>query len=539
MGDAKNLPDALDTFCTVVIDGVQRARTPTSYKTDAPSFAQEYGMDLDGYAEELVIHLKSQKSSKSSDTIASIVKKIHTIGNQTQDEWYPLIAPDGKNVGSIRMRIQYTEVTVLPDQSYDDLFFTLVKDKMQITKMFASVASKDAKLVADSFVKGFEMRKIATHFVKEIISAEIESTPDVNIIFRGNSVATKALDSYMRLVGLPYMAKIIKPIVSEIYLGKKSCEMDAPHRCKEASVPAHAQNLKNYVRRLLEAISTSFKFCPASFRNIFTHIQQTVREKFGDDGVSIYTAPSGFIFLRFFCPAILNPFLFDLAKEHPSEKVNRDFTLIAKTLQNIANLVTFGKKEPYMECLNPFIEENMPLFKQFIDELCSPPTQPIDEIPSKTVINFGREMARIHAHVIDYLPEMRTKFGEDNELVLELSRVIDELNEELNGNGKSTELQPSIQYQTQLYVNQPQVVGGVAPKRTVVSPNRSPTLSPRRMEQPSDQPQSQLQSLQSPPSPENPVQEVLEQEAPKKKRLSRSELQFQPLVVPDSRKHWQ
>jgi hypothetical protein len=42
-------------------------------------------------------------------------------------------------------------------------------------------------------------------------------------------------------------------------------------------------------------------------------------------------------------------------------------TLIAKTLQNLANLVTFGQKEPFMADMNPFIEQRIPDMRRFLE----------------------------------------------------------------------------------------------------------------------------------------------------------------------------
>jgi Ras GTPase-activating protein 3 len=48
-----------------------------------------------------------------------------------------------------------------------------------------------------------------------------------------------------------------------------------------------------------------------------------------------YTAVTGFFFLRFVCPALLNPVLFGLVSEQPSSSVQRDLMLIAKTIQSL------------------------------------------------------------------------------------------------------------------------------------------------------------------------------------------------------------
>lgn len=78
---------------------------------------------------------------------------------------------------------------------------------------------------------------------------------------------------------------------------------------------------------------------------------------------------SGFIFLRLLCPAILNPRHFNLIAETPSHNASRSLIMVAKCLQNLANLVEFGGKEPYMEVVNPFILKNKERMVYYLDQL--------------------------------------------------------------------------------------------------------------------------------------------------------------------------
>jgi hypothetical protein len=86
-----------------------------------------------------------------------------------------------------------------------------------------------------------------------------------------------------------------------------------------------------------------------------------------------YSSVSGFLFLRFFCPAILNPKLFGLLKDHPRPRAQRTLTLIAKALQGLANMTTFGNKEPWMEPMNKFLVGHRSDFKEFVDSICAIP----------------------------------------------------------------------------------------------------------------------------------------------------------------------
>jgi len=140
----------------------------------------------------------------------------------------------------------------------------------------------------------------------------------------------------------------------------------------------------------------------------------------------------GSFFCDFFCPAILGPKLFDLCEEHPPANIARDLTLIAKTLQNLSNLVGFGKKEPYMKDVNPYIEERIPQMKEFIQKVCSIPIDPIDEVPSAmNALGFGREMARVHGHLVAGLKDIKEKFGAETPAVIKLARLLNTLNEDL------------------------------------------------------------------------------------------------------------
>ena len=70
--------------------------------------------------------------------------------------------------------------------------------------------------------------------------------------------------------------------------------------------------------------------------------------------------------------------------------------MIAKCLQNLANLVEFGGKEPYMEVVNPFILKNKERMVVFLDHLSSVRDKPYpDEDRVKVSSDRGRHSSRL------------------------------------------------------------------------------------------------------------------------------------------------
>lgn len=70
-----------------------------------------------------------------------------------------------------------------------------------------------------------------------------------------------------------------------------------------------------------------------------------------------------------------------MSLENPRPRAQRTLTLIAKSLQGLANLSTFGAKEAWMEPMNKFLQASRPDFKTFVDRICSVPS----ERPSQAV----------------------------------------------------------------------------------------------------------------------------------------------------------
>lgn len=100
------------------------------------------------------------------------------------------------------------------------------------------------------------------------------------------------------------------------------------------------------------------------FRALCHQLWEIVEDRFPD---SRHSAVGSFIFLRFFCPAIVSPEAIDLAISAESREVRRALLLITKVIQNLANNVKF--KESHMQILNTFLAENIKQVTRFLSDV--------------------------------------------------------------------------------------------------------------------------------------------------------------------------
>jgi len=302
------------------------------------------------------------------------------------------------DLGDIRLVLKYTEETVLPDFEYRELLDLLMEDNLDVIRALGSVTTEKED-VGRCLSHIFEYKGKAEELIICLTCNEVDQQDDPDVLFRANSLATKAFDYYLKLVGLPYLHNTLEDVIKEVYTTKKPCELDPTRVEKTDDLSKHFVNLRAFADEICGRIFNSVEMCPHKIRRICHALQQKVIKRYPEEQIETvkYTSISGFLFLRFFCPAILGPKLFDLMKDHPDMKTSRILTLLAKTLQNLSNLCEFGYKEAYMTDMNALILERTNDFRNFIDIICTLPDPPRRE--QSPEINYGREMATIHRHL--------------------------------------------------------------------------------------------------------------------------------------------
>ncbi|XP_029155667.1 ras GTPase-activating protein 3 isoform X2 [Nylanderia fulva] len=284
------------------------------------------------------------------------------------------------SLGSLRLKIHYTADHVFPSEMYDKLR-SLLLQSVKVQPITSSAVYILGEIVASKMEAAQPLVRVLVHHgqlvsvMRALASHEISKLTDPTTIFRGNTLVSKMMDEGMRLAGLHYLHSTLRPAMEQVFLDKKQCEID-PTRVKDSNtIQTNLENLKEYVERIFTAITTSGVRCPPLMCEMFWCLRELAATHFPKNKEVRYSVISGFIFLRFFAPAILGPRLFDITTEQIDSQTNRTLTLISKTIQSLGNLVSCRGgagsvcKEEYMECVYRefYTDRHIQAVKQFLE----------------------------------------------------------------------------------------------------------------------------------------------------------------------------
>ncbi|KJE97244.1 hypothetical protein, variant 1 [Capsaspora owczarzaki ATCC 30864] len=404
--EAKKLSKSGDLYCLVRLDSELQARTQTRKDTNAPFWSEEFFFDevpaSVGNLEIVIMNSKRDLGSafgfNPKDTEVGVVSvPISSLSSDSVFEDWINVFTEASSIGfeaSLRARIKFSDQLIKPLASYQPML-DLLDEPTFITSLSTVIPAADRENLARTLIQIAHGSDRVQQFIVRLIKDEIASTDDPNIIFRGNSLATKTIDQFMKLVGMKYLHNTLSSVIKSIYDSKTAAEVDPTRVSNPNDLKQNWRRLLVFMNHTWDAILHSLDSCPMALRAVFRAITTFTNNKFGADSVSQYTAVSGFFFLRFMCPAILNPKLFDMMPTHPEEHTARTLTLIAKTLQNLGNLVEFGAKEPFMVDMNEFIAANLDKMKQCITMISLVPSgvEPKADLGS---VDLARHAAVLH-----------------------------------------------------------------------------------------------------------------------------------------------
>ncbi|KAG5280746.1 hypothetical protein AALO_G00063550 [Alosa alosa] len=401
-------------YCNIYLNSVQVAKTHHR-EGQNPVFTEEFIFDdLSSEINRFEISLSNKtKKSKESDILFMRCQLNRLQRGQMIDEWFPLsshIPLKGIEPGSLRVRARYSMEKIMPEEEYSEFKELILQKDFHVIYALAHVCGQDRSLLASILLRIFRHERAEAPLLRTLNDREISMEDEATTLFRATTLASTLMEQYMKATATPFVHHALKDTILRIMESKQSCELNPSKLEKNEDVSLNLAQLLNILSELVEKIFMAAEILPPTLRYIYGCLQKSVQQKWPTNTTMRTRVVSGFVFLRLICPAILNPRLFNIIADPPSATAVRTLTLVAKSVQNLANLVEFGAKEPYMEGVNPFIKNNKHRMIMFLDELGNVPDLP--DVTEHFRTDLSRDLAALHEICATHSDELRTRSNE-------------------------------------------------------------------------------------------------------------------------------
>ena len=274
------------------------------------------------------------------------------------EKWWPVVNMHNQRVGEVLIKTRIDEGVILMQRDYQPLNELLHRFTNGLTLQIAQMVPSELKRVSDCLLNIFQVSGKVSDWISALVEEEIDgihketpisklrysrrvgsdashdalgtgsahtdrelivrdlnknATLEANLLFRGNTLLTKSLDTHMRRVGREYLEESLGAKIREINEKEPDCEVDPSRVPNPQQIDANWKRLLTITQEVWKSIIAAKPRCPIELRVIFRHIRACAEDRYGDFLRSVcYSSVSGFLFLRFFCPAVLNPKLFGL-----------------------------------------------------------------------------------------------------------------------------------------------------------------------------------------------------------------------------------
>uniref|UniRef100_A0A8C6YDV9 Uncharacterized protein n=1 Tax=Naja naja TaxID=35670 RepID=A0A8C6YDV9_NAJNA len=218
--EARHLSPRKHYHCEIQLDGVLYARTTAKQASPIGTLFWGEHFDLKTLppAVELQVCLVQEEEGlwpkESPISSMSVPLKELAAMHQPLERWYPL-GKEKPNMPTLRLRGRYCNFKVLPIVQYKEFAEYLTFHYQELcASLEPSLSARDKEELMSVLVRVLQSTGKAKDFLIDLGVAELDRFDDREaLIFRENTLATKAIDEYMKLVGSPYLLATLSKLI--------------------------------------------------------------------------------------------------------------------------------------------------------------------------------------------------------------------------------------------------------------------------------------------------------------------------------------
>lgn len=445
-----------DRYCRIRLDGDLVARTSLSHSGASAFAVDKFQLRDVGDAKTLVFEVlhPTQKSSNSlSGSPSQTANKYILLGlveipietlrrNEDVEGWFPIWSvstfpvlthqqsgssptagdeDDGKVpigfhrgvVGELSLSIRLHEGAVMPLSMYEEVYRRIHdEDAADVIRELATTMREEriiSHLIRIYAASGTVAERIASLIESESVHWGEKMEPE--LLFRANTILSRSVDHFQRLLALSWLDDCLGPTVRKICQhpnppgrtdttlsggsvgsgGTEEAHFDFSTSIRSPPLlPANAldaipdgpmttSSLRKLSETLWHSIYRQRHSCPPELRTVLHQIRRKVNERYrstkstrpGIQGVG------AFVFLRLFCAALNAPQLYGLTPSQPGRAAQRKLLLLSKVLLALASKKTAFDKDKDKELvpLNDLLRTYSSAYDDYIIAVSTePPT---------------------------------------------------------------------------------------------------------------------------------------------------------------------
>lgn len=402
--DGQIIHPLMTYYCTISMADEKVAQTKTCNSSSSTiTWFDKFSLKDLPRLEPIQIEVIQLTRNGKSGVLGTVVLPLETIRRgELMEGWYPIWSTRAKEsenlsspligsnqsdemIGEIKIALQVAEETILPLRKYAQIEEALTCANS--LEMIATLGKKlDEDQVISRLVDIYTSKAIIVDRLKDLTEAESASF-DQNpaLLFRGNTLLTRAVDKYQRLYCKDWLDGCIGSTVRRICRDRIWLEANdsqhhysvpIPFQDNTVVVESNLDALQRLCQDLWMNIYNNRHHCPHDLRIVLFNIRTRVDATFSQEGKeSGIQGVGAFVFLRLICPAITTPHLYGLMGSSPSIASSKTLMLVAKVFLALANQrLAFDKdKEPWLVQANDFLASKAAAYDDFITFVSSIP----------------------------------------------------------------------------------------------------------------------------------------------------------------------
>jgi hypothetical protein len=274
--EARGLHSSSDYYCEIFFGFQLKARTNVRSKTSGEPFWREEFVfdDIHSLRQGVsIVLVEKSKYGKESET-GRVYFDSTSIKNGETESWLQLSGGDSssslsllsnansnESSGEIKLRIKFEEEVILSSDQYDELRSIFSEKQTPIVYDLAQV-SPDLEYISAILLNIYDSSNSAVEWLTFLLENEIGNTENTAVLFRGNSLLTKAMDTYMKVCCQEYLEETLGDVLREICELKPACEIDPTRLEPKEDSGANFQRLKDYAAKIWSNIRSSVPKLP-------------------------------------------------------------------------------------------------------------------------------------------------------------------------------------------------------------------------------------------------------------------------------------